>query len=98
MKPEDLGVTDTHDLGDGSSWSWIADNDGNRIGIHVWHQCLRDYGPGTVIFDNEAANRMYKTVAKWTLVSADPLTIAPSIHCLTCGHHGFIRDGVWIPA
>lgn len=34
----------------------------------------------------------------WTLVSMDPLHVEPSIHCLSCGEHGFIRDGKWIPA
>lgn len=34
----------------------------------------------------------------WTLVSWEPLTIAPSVLCVTCGDHGFIRDGKWVPA
>lgn len=32
------------------------------------------------------------------IVSATPLTIHPSILCPDCGLHGFITDGVWIPA
>ncbi|MDE2096690.1 MAG: hypothetical protein KGL39_05530 [Patescibacteria group bacterium] len=36
----------------------------------------------------------------WTLQSgaAEPITLAPSIRCLTCGDHGFIRNGKWIRA
>jgi hypothetical protein len=34
----------------------------------------------------------------WTLVSMQPFHVEPSIHCLTCDEHGFIRDGKWIPA
>lgn len=34
----------------------------------------------------------------WTLVNAEPLTISPSLLCLHCHHHGFIRDGRWVPA
>lgn len=34
----------------------------------------------------------------WSLASAEPLTISPSLLCLACGHHGFIRDGRWVPA
>lgn len=38
-----------------------------------------------------------KTGPNWTLVSLDPLTVTPSIHCLSCGDHGFIRGGKWVP-
>lgn len=31
----------------------------------------------------------------WTLVSWEPLTIAPSILCGQCGDHGYIRNGRW---
>jgi hypothetical protein len=36
--------------------------------------------------------------ARWTREQADPLTLSPSIACRTCGNHGFIRDGKWVPA
>jgi hypothetical protein len=32
------------------------------------------------------------------IVTVDPLTVSPSILCLDCGLHGFIRDGRWISA
>lgn len=36
------------------------------------------------------------------LVSEEPLTFSPSIHCLgaarLCGLHGFVTDGVWVDA
>lgn len=32
------------------------------------------------------------------IVSADPLTVSPSILCVDCGLHGFIRAGHWISA
>lgn len=34
----------------------------------------------------------------WDLVQLDPLTISPSLLCRGCGHHGFIREGKWVPA
>jgi len=34
----------------------------------------------------------------WDVASLDPLTISPSMLCRACGHHGFIRDGKWVPA
>jgi hypothetical protein len=38
------------------------------------------------------------TLDGWDLVSESPLTLSPSLLCRVCGHHGFIRDGVWVPA
>lgn len=34
----------------------------------------------------------------WDLVSEEPLTLSPSLLCRGCGHHGFIREGRWVPA
>lgn len=34
----------------------------------------------------------------WDLIALEPLTISPSLLCNACGHHGFIRDGKWVPA
>lgn len=33
-----------------------------------------------------------------TLVSREPLHLEPSLLWRCCGLHGFVRDGVWIPA
>lgn len=33
----------------------------------------------------------------WKVESWEPLTISPSLLC-GCGDHGFIRNGVWVPA
>ena len=34
----------------------------------------------------------------WQVDSWDPLTLSPSILCLTCGDHGYIRGGRWVRA
>jgi hypothetical protein len=34
----------------------------------------------------------------WDLVTLEPLTLSPSLLCTLCGHHGFIREGKWVPA
>ena len=34
----------------------------------------------------------------WKLDQLEPLTISPSLLCMTCNHHGFIRAGKWVPA
>ena len=33
-----------------------------------------------------------------TVVTREPLTIVPSILCPDCGLHGFVTNGVWVPA
>jgi hypothetical protein len=34
----------------------------------------------------------------WTIEQVAPLTLSPSVHCLHCGTHGFVRDGKWVNA
>lgn len=34
----------------------------------------------------------------WKLEQREPLTISPSLLCMSCQHHGFIRNGQWVPA
>lgn len=34
----------------------------------------------------------------WQVVQENPLTLAPSIHCVDHGTHGFVREGRWISA
>lgn len=48
---------------------------------------------GQVIFDIPETADMRCT--KWQLVSREPLHIEPSVLCLGCGHHGFVRSGRW---
>lgn len=33
--------------------------------------------------------------AVWQVETWEPLTISPSVLCRRCGHHGFIRNGLW---
>ena len=34
----------------------------------------------------------------WKLESETPLTLTPSLLCPVCHHHGYIREGKWVPA
>jgi hypothetical protein len=34
----------------------------------------------------------------WSRPSVAPLTLEPSVLCHTCGDHGFVRGGKWVPA
>lgn len=50
---------------------------------------------GSVTFDVPEAEGLKGP--RWTVESWEPLTISPSILC-SCGWHGFIRGGRWVPA
>jgi len=96
--PTDYGITDAVDIGHGTWISFMRDRDGNEIGINEWHNCKHDFTAGSVYFDNEAARRAWPVGQFWTVEQREPLTISPSVACGTCGHHGFIRNGQWVPA
>lgn len=68
----------------------------DRIGLIESHRAPdgRECG-GSVTFDVSGTEGL--PGPRWTLVSLDPLTISPSILC-GCGHHGFVREGAWVPA
>lgn len=34
----------------------------------------------------------------WDLVSEEPLTVGGSLLCGSCGRHGFVTAGTWVPA
>jgi hypothetical protein len=65
-----------------------------------WHRSAKSetgWCAGGLAWRNPAPERLGET-ALWTLHSREPLTLSPSLLCLTCGAHGFIRDGKWQPA
>ena len=51
---------------------------------------------GVVTFRSPVAAVAFPGSPLWTVESLDPLTITPSIVC-TCGDHGWIRQGRWVP-
>lgn len=104
-RPPDLDLGQDHLL-----WffGWAPDRDLNpqfegipdeaRSGATIDHP-KPDGTPcsGAVTFNTEAMVRTQPERALWTVVSEDPLTLSPSIQC-SCGDHGFITDGKWVPA
>jgi len=52
---------------------------------------------GSIVFEGEVARKVAPGRDTWTLVSLDPLTVEPSLAC-SCGDHGFILGGAWVPA
>lgn len=65
--------------------------DGEPRGVDYWHECDGTQRVGWIPL------KPWSHLG-WDLVQADPLTVSPSALCRRCGHHGFIRGGVWVPA
>lgn len=83
--------TEWRDIGHGVSIQ-LRSVDGELNGVAYKHTCgevrgAEDYVPVKPAWGNG-----------WDVVQLDPLTLAPSLLCTSCGHHGFIRDGKWVPA
>lgn len=84
------------DIGHGVSFQF-ADRGGSRIGIIFRHPCTPgaesdSYGSWVPFRERNSAGK------GWVVESEEPLTISPSLLCMTCGHHGHIRAGKWEPA
>lgn len=93
-QPAELGVIDLgHDV---MVMFTVRGEDGARVGLLESHRTPdgRECGGG-VTFDVPGAEGLKG--ARWTVESWEPLTLAGSVLC-SCGNHGFIRGGRWIPA
>lgn len=72
--------------------------DVERYGLLIKHSTPEGNAcMGSVIFNSEAAERINPGKDYWEVESWIPLTLSPSILC-SCGDHGFLREGRWIPA
>ena len=104
-------TTEFTDIGHGHSiaWtSWRPDRELNpqyshlqdveRYGLLVKHS-NSDGNPcmGGVVFEGPVADEVSPDAQKWAVESWMPLTLSPSLLC-SCGDHGFLREGQWIPA
>lgn len=88
------------DLGHGVLIEWMAWADHDRVGFIETHNRPDGLGrcSGSVMFDLPGVREAFPNDPVWSVESLDPLTLAPSIRCRTCGHHGFVRQGRWVPA
>lgn len=94
------------DLGFDHKLSWIirGANDDTRIGAIIDHPSLKDGSmcsggiqwAGSEWQDANPDKDVSK--GRWELHSLEPLHVEPSILCMTCGDHGFIREGKWVVA
>ena len=104
-------MSDPFELGHGHSAeyvSWAPDRalnpqhadlaDVERYGILLKHSTPEGNAcMGTVVFESEAAKRVSPGKDVWQVESWTPLTLSPSVLC-SCGDHGWIKEGRWIPA
>ncbi len=109
MEPDDFKVD--LDLGHGHFLTftcWAPDRalnpqyahlpDDNRIGGIIRHQKLDGtICEGSIFFDGPVTREVFGRHPRWTVSSWEPLTCSPSFLC-HCGDHGFITNGVWVPA
>lgn len=96
-----IGI-DRIDIGHGTSIAYTSWGTYDQVGLIEWHN-----GPdgepcgqagGGVLFDLPGVKEAFPGRALWRVESLEPLTLWPSIACLNCGHHGWIRNGRWEPA
>jgi hypothetical protein len=101
------------DLGHGhflAFFSWAPDRDLNpqyegipdipKCGARIRHtrpdgrECM-----GAIHFDLPEVRSVFADEwNRWVVDSWEPLTLSPSLLCIDCGDHGFIRNGKWEPA
>jgi len=101
------------DLGDGHTLRftcWKPDRELNpqyadlpdieRCGAIVGHTNLKtgEQCRSGIMLDGEVARRVFNEKSRWQVISMEPLTLSPSLLCMVCGDHGFIREGKWVRA
>lgn len=66
-----------------------------------WHRSTQSetgWCNGSFAWRNPSPKDFQRDMALWTLEQWEPLTISPSLLCLKCKAHGFIRQSKWIRA
>jgi hypothetical protein len=85
-------------LGHDTYWTKVFRGD-EWVGIHEWHKDHGEFAAGFIAFTGRTRPDWWSpTSPTWEVLSEDPLTLSPSLACGMCGHHGWIRDGKWVPA
>lgn len=86
------------DLGHGVTVAFTSWRGHDRAGLlerHPGHG--GEEWSGSVLFDLPGVREAFPGQPVWTVNSLDPLDLSPSLLCRGCGHHGFIRQGRWVP-
>lgn len=77
------------DAGDGYRFALVTVGTVERVAFRCPHDPGERWGGRLLPLNRETG---------WVIEQRNPLTLSPSIHCLECGCHGFIREGRWVPA
>jgi hypothetical protein len=88
------------DIGDGHRVKfYTSGDDSTPIGLIAFHSNALGAlcSGGSVLFD-VPANAHAPDDVRWQVISLQPLTLSPSLLCLLCGDHGWIREGAWLRA
>lgn len=97
-------------LGNGVYTTWTAFGGHDKAGLTEYHYCggkrCLDRGlhgipgrcAGSILFDLPGMAEAFPNRELWQVISLDPLSLHPSIHCACpgCTHSGWIRGGMWI--
>jgi len=105
---DDIAYTD---LGHGVRYTfaaWAPDRDLNpqythlpdvdRYMLLLEHDCNGRRVANGCTLDGDVSRELDADRPRWTVLGWEPLTLHPSILCLSCQMHGFVRDSQWIPA
>jgi hypothetical protein len=87
-------MSDPIDIGHGVSISFLVNAAGDECGLCEEHDCNGERTGHWVGFRGVPGAEGHPS---WVVEAREPLTLSPSILCRTCGHHGYIRGGKWVP-
>lgn len=95
MRPSELPWVD---IGHGVTAGEFRYEEGGQLHIAYQHECNANADDP---FDRIAFSAVPVSEAgsarDWKLESLSPLTISPSLLCMSCQHHGFIKESKWVP-
>lgn len=76
----------------------------HHLPVYPWGAIVEHLTPAgevcrsAITFDDVMQRAMVPDSHRWEVESMVPLTLSPSLLCATCGDHGFVRNGQWVPA
>lgn len=98
MSAASWGENNTLDIGSGHVLHRVTGPNGSVAGFTDVHPYKPDPAKECMGYVQIEGGDYSTNADAWKVESWDPLTLSPSLLCLTCGEHGFIREGTWVPA
>jgi len=79
-------------------YGYLIKQDGTPIGVGVLHATpTGEFCGASALWDVSMYAPEHRPPC-WTLNSLEPVDVSPSLLCLRCGDHGFVKQGRWVPA